>query len=116
MNGIVDLALEFKKRDPKKILGPVIGKVIKPLPDLQITILSGQVVISAESLYIAEKLYKDSYDLPVTGDLKIDGFEKPVEGDISVEIELLNAGDLVMLIPAGNGQEFFVVDRVRKVK
>ncbi|WP_240843659.1 DUF2577 family protein [Acidaminobacter sp. JC074] len=116
MSEIVALALEFKKRDPKKILGPVVGKVVKPMPDLQVTILSGQVVISAESLYITEKLYKDSYDMPVTGDLTIDDLVKSIEGNIRLEVEVLKVGELVMLVPAGNGQEYFIIDRVRKAK
>ena len=116
MDAIIDLAKEFRKRDPKKILGPIVGRVLSPLPDLQVSILSDQVVLSADKLYITEKLYKDSEAISLSGNLMIDDILKPVNGELTIVKEILKKDEMIMLVPAENGQEFFIIDKVRKAK
>jgi|GEM_PF-1150677 len=116
MDSIIDLAKEFRKRDPKKILGPIVGRVLSPLPDLQVSILSDQVVLSADKLYITEKLYKDTETVFLNGDLILDDITKSVNGELTMTKEILKKDEKVMLVPTENGQEFFIIDKVRKAK
>ena len=90
MNGYIALANEFKKRNNTKNIGSIVGRVMSELPDLKISILNDQIILSAEQLYITDLLFKD-------------------------EVDPLKKDDFVMLVPSGSGQEFFIVDRVRKV-
>jgi len=115
MNAYTQLAKEFKKRDNKVGLGPIIGKVLNSLPDLKISILSGQVVLNRSQLYITKSLYEDTIDVMLSGDLNIDNVSQIVEGDISLGVDPLSEGDKVLMIPSNSGQEFFIIDIVRKV-
>jgi len=90
MNAYIALANEFKKRNNTKKIGSIVGHVMSELPDLKISILNDQIILSAEQLYITDLLFKD-------------------------EVDPLKKDDFVMLVPSGSGQEFFIVDRVRKV-
>jgi len=116
MNEIVTLAKEFKKRDNIKNIGALVGRVMSPLPELRIGIFKDQIVLSADKLYITESLYQDEKDVSMSGNLSIDGITKSIAGDIKMTVESLKKDDLVMLVPSGSGQEFFVIDKIRKVK
>lgn len=53
------LANSFKGFENPSKFGNVVGKVIKPLPDLEISIQDGQIILYPEQLYLDEKWWND---------------------------------------------------------
>ena len=78
----IEIARLLKERDNRPQMGVVIGKVIRGLPDLSVSI--GDEIILDEELKIANRLYS---------------------------ITLL-AGDELILMPSSDGQTFYVMDKV----
>lgn len=115
MNGYTALAKEFRKRDNIKDVGCIVGRVMNELPDLKVSILNDQIILSAEQLYISDALFKETYDISLSGDMTINDVLQTISGDVSMKVDPLKKGDQVIVIPSGSGQEFFIVDRVRKV-
>lgn len=72
----VKLAKHIKGFENKSFIGNVIGKVIKPLPDLQISILDEQVILYPEQLYLDAKWWND-----YTREFKIEGSDFELKGD-----------------------------------
>lgn len=87
----IELAKMFKERDNKTPIGAIVGKIVNPLPNLRVAIFDGQFLLDKEQLYICSK---------------IDNIE--FEGSEIIGIE-------VLLIPKSNEQEFYVIDKVRKL-
>lgn len=116
MNGYTALANEFKKRNNIKNIGPIVGRVMSELPDLKISILNDQIILSADQLYITDSLFKDTYDISLSGDMTINDVLQTISGDVSMKVDSLKKGEFVMVVPSGTGQEFFLVDRVKKVR
>lgn len=90
-----ELAKLFKDRNNKYYDGVLIGKVVKDFPDIKISIYSGEILLNKEKLYFTDKVLDDTKPLGENTILKID--------------------DEVMLIPTSNSQEFFIIDKVRKL-
>jgi len=78
----VELARLLKERNNRPNMGVVIGKVIRELPDLLVSI--GDEIILDEELLIANRIYS---------------------------LALL-AGDQLILMPSSDGQTFYVMDKV----
>lgn len=115
MSGYIALAKEFRKRDNLKNIGPVVGRVMSELPDLKVSILNDQIILSAEQLYITDSLFKDTYNISLSGDMTINDVLQTISGDVSMKVDPLKKGEFIIVVPSGSGQEFFIVDRVRKV-
>ena len=127
MDGISELAKLFKERENKLYLGPQIGIVISPLPDIQIA-FGDKVILTKEHLIISENLVKKQGKFKLKGssnigsttlmrtqpnsyeivDIDIDQIDKT---NIEIEYEL-KAGDKVILIPTANEQQYYVIDKV----
>lgn len=87
MSWETDLALEFKSRNNPKPIGAVLGKVTSSSP-LKINILDGQVLLDETNSYVCEKALSAG----------------------------LIQGDLVLVIPSGDEQSFFIIDIVKGVQ
>jgi len=139
------LAKMMKKRDNPKLIGPVVGTVIKTLPDIQIKALSGKVLLDKDDLYINKNLiagYSRSVesngvidlsdelcgqtDLINDGGYQATNHQHTLEnleitdGPYSLEGELilkdsLEKGDEVLLLPTDNNQKFFIICKVKKL-
>ncbi len=138
------LAKELKKFENHEQIGSLVGKVIKPYPDLTISILSGQVILYPEQLYVNEHLtneyirkYEETGKITldaktesamagVTGqatesptghahDIKLNENTYTSKGDIKLT-DTLKAGDFVKVSPMIDGQLWFVDYKVKKVK
>lgn len=138
MDGISELAMLFKERDNKYYLGPQIGKVISPLPEIKIA-LGEKIILGKEHLIFASHVLKDyerefslegqiqlsqsnagQTDSASVGDhgshghivasLNIDTQEKST-GKIKWT-DSLKIGDEVLLIPTTNEQQYYVIDKV----
>jgi len=139
----VQLAKEFKKRENKNLIGNILGKVIKESPNLEISILDGQVILDSDNLYINEILlddYERTFEIEgtmtlnsktelakagVTGqatenplghqhDIKLNDNSFTSEGTIKF-VDTLKKGDLVKLSPTIDEQIWFLDYKVRKV-
>jgi len=80
MDPISELAKLFKERDNKPYLGPQVGSVISPFPDIKVS-LGDSILLEKEDLVIGAM----------------------VQG--------LVAGDEVILIPSGDCQTYYLVDK-----
>lgn len=80
----VELAKLFKDRDNIEEIGVVIGKVINPLPGIEISILNDSVIIRKEKLYICNSA------------------------------KVVNKGDKVLLIQNTDEQRFSIIDTIKK--
>lgn len=122
----VGLAKMFKERNPKDLIGPCIGKVVSPNP-LKISILSGDVILQGEQLYISRSLLDREYDCDVSGSgpmgevINVGGTLNSLNltrdshgGKTKLYFEL-KVNDEVLLIPTENEQVYFIVDIVEKV-
>lgn len=83
-SAIVELAKLFKERNPKNSSNYVIGKVISPLPNLRIN--------DGDSIIL------DKENLTVTS-----WFQRNSE---------IKQGDLVLMIPSSDEQNYIVIDKV----
>lgn len=52
----IALAEKFKERDNPSPIGAVLGKILKPLPDISIELLSGYGVIDADKIYLSNAI------------------------------------------------------------
>lgn len=138
MDGISELAMLFKERDNKYYLGPQIGKVISPLPEIKIA-LGEKVILVKEHLIIASHILEDyEREFSLEGHLKFSDSDagRTEEAFVSQHgfhmhnIEFIKAntdyqstgkikwtdslkkGDEVLLIPTTNEQQYYVIDKV----
>lgn len=82
------LAQLFSDRENPKKIGNTIGSVISEMPNLQISILEGAIILYTDQLYANEVL---------------------------MEIDVLKIGDYVKVSPAEDEQKWFVDYKVKKV-
>lgn len=80
----------FKGCENKEIIGNVVGTIIQVIPDIKVSILSGDVVLDKEHLYICNSIYLDPN-------------------------KLIEEGDEVLLTHSANEQTWFLIDRVSKL-
>lgn len=87
----VSLAKEFINRNNPVKLGPMIGVIISPLPDIKIKLLSGGAVITKEQIYLARN---------ITNRLKIEATIKEFE---STQNSYKNGNSNVSISTSGSG-------------
>lgn len=134
-----ELAREFKKRNNKTPLGPCIGKVLSLTP-VQIGIQASTTVdglidnwyrLEADQIYICNQILErettfqqfvanQSQAGDISVSCKCGGGKYTADGDIQAAgkvhlDEVWKVGDYVMVVPAENGQYFFIVDILRGV-
>lgn len=93
MDGLSELAKMFKSRENKNYMGPIIGEIISPLPNIKIK-LRNEIFLEKHNCVIANHIYIHYKNIDNT--------------------YLLN-GDKVILIPSGDEQLYFLVDKVVSV-
>lgn len=138
-NNQVELMKIFKMYENEDIWEACIGEVIKPMPDLTVSILNTQFILTPELLYLNDRLYDDytrefelegkideieikttSSNIPVSqhqhkhGTIKGTGNYKA--HGIIINTDNLIAGDFVNVIPVQKGQKWLVTSKYRKVK
>lgn len=52
----IAVAEQFKKRDNPSPIGAVLGKILKPLPDISIELLNGHGVIDVDKIYLSNAI------------------------------------------------------------
>jgi len=105
----VELAKHFKSlKNPPKI-GPVIGVVITPPPNLQISILDGSIILYADQLYINDSLL-DDYEREYQ--TKTEPNEYGEVAKIKFKSSL-KPGDLVKVSPAEGDQVWFLDYKIK---
>lgn len=115
MNVYSELANEFKKRDNYKRIGAIVGKVESGLPDIKISIFNGQIILNKHNLFITDTLYKNEFKINLSGSIELEDVSGSIDKEFDARIAALKSGDLVMLQAANNNQEFFLIDKVRKL-
>lgn len=122
MDGATRLAKMFKDRENRTYLGPQIGVVISPPPEVQIG-LGEKIMLTKEQLVFAALLlagYQRETEISQTSNLS--GSTAPADGHAHTYQSLgmvgtikltdtLKAGDEVILIPSADEQLYFVVDK-----
>ena len=86
-NGYTGLAKNFKARDNKLPIGNIVGEVINGFPDIKISILDGNIILTKDKLYCCNSVLSDA----------------------------LNIGDFLLLLHTANEQTWFIVDKVTKL-
>lgn len=141
MDGISELAKLFRERENKPYLGPHIGRVISPPPDIQIA-LGDRIILTKENLLIASHILKDyEREFSVEGQLQFSqgnpgetsnssvgdhGTHSHMVTNLNIDTSYQSAGkikwtdslkseDEVILIPTTNEQQYFVIDKVVKL-
>nr|DAD95053.1 MAG TPA: Protein of unknown function (DUF2577) [Siphoviridae sp. ctVqj4] len=127
------LAREFRSRDNPNTIGPIIGTIVSPPPDLNISILEGQVFIT--KCYVLDYVLNDytrTISIPTTTAMGTgvtnavnDGGDHATAHSHSVLLQsialslvqvvfndTLKVGDQVLLIPTGDNQVYFLVGKV----
>lgn len=141
MDGIAKLASLLKDRDNQPYLGPQVGVVVEPPPNLRIS-LGDKIILDKDNLIIAAHVLADyQRELEITGGIDITGVtgkttliqppppEEPavvsetwgmqstsLEGQEKITgkmkyTDTLKPGDEVILIPSTDEQRYFVVDK-----
>lgn len=52
----IAMAEKFKERDNPSPIGAVLGKILKPLPDISIELLNGNGIIDADKIYLSNAI------------------------------------------------------------
>lgn len=89
MDGISELARLFKERDNKPYMGPIVGNVVSPLPDIKIQI-DNNIILNISNLVISNHTYMHYKNIDDTW---------------------LVIGDKVILIPSTDEQTYFLIDK-----
>ncbi|WP_427340655.1 DUF2577 family protein [Caloranaerobacter sp. DY30410] len=92
MDGISELAKMFKERENKPYMGPRVGQVISPLPEIKVK-LGDKILLDKQRLIIASHIYEHFGWTDETGTY------------------YLAEGDKVILIPSTDEQIYFLVDK-----
>lgn len=109
----ITLAKMLKDRDNKPYIGPIKGQV-KSLNPLRVAIYDGRVLLDGKSLYITDYLAGRSTKVEWTGKIDDQVTTSLLKGDLVMK-ELIKLGDELLLIPSESGQEFFIIDKVRRL-
>lgn len=126
-----ELAEEFTKRNNSIPLGPCIGIVEALKPEVIISIQNSEYKLYSDQIYICNQIlerettFRDLYaNQTQSGDISVSckcgGGSYNADGDIVAQgrvhlDEVWKEGDYVMVVPAENGQTFFIVDILRGV-
>lgn len=132
MDGITELAKMFKERDNKPYLGPQIGEVIDPPPNIKVK-LGDKIILTKDNLVIAAKALNDyTRQISISGDISFADSNcgsTGISSSHSHTIETINIdtqynangtllytdtlkkGDKVILIPSTNEQLYFLIDK-----
>ncbi len=94
MNSIEKLAQMFKERDNQIYLGPQIGKVIAPLPNIKVA-LGDRIILGKDKLIISGHIYSHYPNQTGTA--------------------YLNSNDEVILLPSNDEQKYFLLDKAVKL-
>jgi len=122
MDGTARLAKMFKDRENRTYLGPQIGIVISPPPEVQIG-LGDRIMLAKEQLVFAAHLltdyHRDMEILPtsnLSGNTSMSGDHTHSYASLGMVgtiklADTIEAGDEVILIPSADEQLYFVVDK-----
>lgn len=97
----------FRDRDNQGKIGNVTGKVISPIPNLQISILDGNAILDNDDLYCCNQVLIKLAEETVT----VDGTQLTI---LKKEEETFNIGDEILLVPDETESKWFIVDKVTK--
>ena len=126
MDAISDLAKMFKERENILYPGPQIGKIINPPPEIRVRI-GDRIVLTSEHLIISAHVldnYERNFEMqnPLVNGLT----NAAAVGDHGTHthniatinlsgslryVDTLKNGDEVILIPASDGQRYFLIDK-----
>ena len=125
-----ELAKEFKVRNNIVPIGPCIG-LVKSLDPVRIAIQGGEYMLEADQIYICNQILErettfqnfvanQSQAGDISVSCKCGGGKYNADGDIQaagkVHLDAVwKVDDYVMVVPAENGQFFFIVDILRGV-
>jgi len=126
MDGISELAKMFKERESRPYVGPRVGKVTSPPPEIKITLEDG-IILDKTHLVIAAHVlqgYEREVRIPLTnsegvtdsknvgdhGSHKHNIETVGLEGSIQFT-DTLKLGDKVILIPSTDEQTYFLIDK-----
>jgi hypothetical protein len=119
-NWDTELAKMFKERENKATIGNVVGEVTATDPELQISIIDGNIILYESQLYCCDHVlsgYSRQFTAPnlsgtvdITDSLTITGLSGTVE-----LTDTLATGDKVLLIPTADEQTWFIVDKITKL-
>lgn len=125
MNGLVELAKMLKERENKPYIGPQIGIVVSPPPDIKIQL--GEIMLTKKHLIIAAHVlaeYERIFDL--TAETVVANTNGVTVGDHGIHTyeltdlqatgtikwtNTLQEGDEVILIPSTDGQKYYLIDK-----
>lgn len=105
-----EMATFFKDRNNPEQMGVVVGSVTSVNP-LQISIYNGNAILSKanNNLYIGSMI-----QTAISVNYTLDNI--PTIGSVSttgtIKMNVLKVGDLVACMPSGDGQKFYVFDKV----
>ncbi|ABR48582.1 hypothetical protein Amet_2428 [Alkaliphilus metalliredigens QYMF] len=125
MNGIKELAEMFKERENKAYMGPQIGKVITPPPNIKVS-LGDKIILEKNRLIIAAHVlsgYTRQFQGQSNGTITTKTPPSPVSyseytvledlnhaGEI-VYTDTLKTGDEVILLPSTDEQKYIIIDK-----
>lgn len=130
MDGITELAKMLKARENKPYMGPQLGKVLTPLPNIKVQ-MGEKIILTAEHLVIAEHVLRHERVITLThqesaernlGDgtgkdlLDTDDDAAPYSSfqyaNLSCKFrDTLAPGDMVILIPSTDAQKYFIIGK-----
>lgn len=106
MEGISELAKLFKERDNKPYLGPQLGNVINPPPEIKVS-LGEKIILTKEHLVLSAHILKD-----YVREFEIESVDIECSKGKIKFTDTLKIGDQVMLIPTTDEQKYYVIDKV----
>ena len=124
----IELAKELKKRDNKEPFEPVIGDVISIEP-LKIAVYGNTTILEPKDCYMCSAMVERFLR---KADMRIKSYSVGInttdsaghsnssmtvndKADYDVEItfkEIIKVGDKLLCLPTGNGQMFYIIDKV----
>lgn len=88
MDGMSEMAKLLKERENRPYTGPILGKVIKPLPDIQVRV-GDRIILKSNHLIVSGHIFKN---------YKVN------------DNQWLKAGETVILVPTVDDQKYFILD------
>lgn len=108
MDAFTEMAKLFKERENPRSFSVEVGKVISPLPNIQISLGGeGKIILTKENLLFASQVLNE-YKREFNVQYESGGTAK---GNITF-IDTLKGGDEVILIPTANKQNYYLMDKV----
>lgn len=113
----IKLAKKFKERNNVKYEGPIIGTIVQGLPELKVAIYKGEVILDLDHLYFAGHVLDHELETTQSGTITIDGVANKFDSQCSSTfVAKFEFGKQLLLMPDGDGQYFYVIDSVRKLR